>query len=431
MAIAVNSLTGPAMVNLPATFARSGILPTLATLLFVCALSALCSLHMANTISKIPGNAQFQREMEYSDAFQAYWGRKGFLLTQVLFFCCIFCLNMSSIVDTGAVVDTFLGHWWPYGGSLALQVSDDHQVAWIQWDYSSCTQEDLYSGDCVPFAGAEDGMLFTAGTFLTTLIFLPLALADLEENAHWQILGFLLLLATSLQFVVQFIWYGLDWSKASWWGTDWDDLLGVVLFNFALVIAIPAWLYEREPHVDVPTIVHSSSLLSVTLYIAVGLLGSLALPNISDNMLESLMSGAMGPTMQIGASIFAFAIIGLGIPLFSVLTRLNLSGSGLCSRRVANLLAVYFPFACAWIVNDGKSITKLLSWGGMIFTSFIGFILPITLSMYAVSQQSTASGSIAVYFGWFVSKRARLLSLQVLLALAIIAIALAIAGNLI
>lgn len=63
MSIAVNSLTGPAMLNLPSTYQQSGVIPTTLTLVFVCILSALCCLHMANTISKVPRNADFKREV--------------------------------------------------------------------------------------------------------------------------------------------------------------------------------------------------------------------------------------------------------------------------------------------------------------------------------------------------------------------------------
>jgi hypothetical protein len=63
MAIASNSLTGPAMLNLPATFQRAGLIPTTFTVIFVCILSAMCSLHLANTISKAPGNGNFLKEV--------------------------------------------------------------------------------------------------------------------------------------------------------------------------------------------------------------------------------------------------------------------------------------------------------------------------------------------------------------------------------
>jgi hypothetical protein len=69
MSIAVNSLTGPAMLNLPDTYQRAGFIPTTVTVVFVCILSALCCLHMANTLSKIPGNPNFKREVRHSFHF--------------------------------------------------------------------------------------------------------------------------------------------------------------------------------------------------------------------------------------------------------------------------------------------------------------------------------------------------------------------------
>lgn len=180
MSIAVNSLTGPAMLTLPATFQRSGVIPTIATLIFVCFLSAFGSLHMANTISKVPGNHNFKREVEFSEAFEQFWGRKSFWLTQGLFYCCITCLNISSIVDTSQVIDTFFGHWCP-GGSVALQLISFHEAHWIRWNYSICTMEELDNGECLPFAFDKDGLLITLGNVATTILFLPLALMDLKE----------------------------------------------------------------------------------------------------------------------------------------------------------------------------------------------------------------------------------------------------------
>ena len=452
MAIAINSLTGPAMLNLPATFVRSGIIPTTTTLIFVCVLSSRCSLHMANTISKVPNNIDFQQEVEYSDAFRHFLGSRWYIMTQIIFLCCITCLNISSIVDTSQVVDTFVGNWIP-GGTIALQLfsnttTDTQQqeqqqrreaeyiestfwnvVQFVRWDRSECSTDEVDQGVCLPFAGC-DGILLTFGTFITTVLFLPLALLDLKENAWWQVAGLLILLIVSLQFIVQFAMTGLKPSNLTWWGDDWNDLLGVIIFNFALVIAIPAWLYEREPHVDVPMVINYSSFVVVILYMLIGLLGAMAIPHVADNMLESMMSGAFGTLMSLGASLFAFAIVGLGIPLFSVLTRLNLTGSGLCSLRTGNMLAVYGPFAAAWMLYDGQAITKLLSWGGIIFTSLVAFILPLILSIYVVRTNDTV-GSIQVYGSWYRTKKAHLASLYVLFTLACLSIFVAILGNLV
>lgn len=360
VSIAVNSLTGPAMLGLPALFARSGIIPTCCTVLLVACLCSFCCLNLANTISKVEGNSNFKKEIEYSEAFRVFWGPAWFNFTEFLFFCCISCLNISSIVDTAQVVDTFLGNWWPWGGTAAVKINGD-TLTITRWDDSFCSQAERSDGSCTPFSKA-DGLVLTLGNLVVTMLFLPLALLPLKDNAWWQALGFTVLLLTSVQFIVTFLVSGLHLSEASFWGEDWDDLFGVVLFNFALVIAVPAWLYEREPDVDVPSVVHGSCALSALLYIVIGILGHMAIPNVSDNMLQSMMSGALGVSLQLGASLFAFAIIGLGIPLFSVLTRLNLVGSGLCSESTAKVLSVYFPFAVSWFLYDSEAITKLLSW---------------------------------------------------------------------
>merc|ERR1711935_1261831 len=175
-------------------------------------------------------------------------------------------------------------------------------------------------------------------------------------------------------------------------GTERGSLFGVVLFNFALAITIP---------------------------------------HASQNMLESLMSGVFGTSMQLCASIFAFFIIGLGCPLFSILARMNLTdGNRFLSRGTANWLAVYLPFFSSWIFYRGDAIYQLLSWGGILFTSLIAFILPLLLSLRSLDMAS-GEGSVDVYKVFNVtSKKAQKFAIRIILVLAIASIILAFLGNL-
>lgn len=59
----INTSVGPAILNLPATYQQSGFIPTTVTIVLVCILSNFCSLNLANVISKIPGNSNFQKEV--------------------------------------------------------------------------------------------------------------------------------------------------------------------------------------------------------------------------------------------------------------------------------------------------------------------------------------------------------------------------------
>jgi hypothetical protein len=188
-------------------------------------------------------------------------------------------------------VDTFLGHWFP-NGSAAFEFSRTG-IHWIRWDPENCSEKDIVAGTCYAF-GDSGNILLTMGYIFTTLIFLPMAMMDLKENSTWQIMGSVVLILVCIQFAIEFSIQGLHLTNVTLWGESWDTLFGVVLFNFCLVIVIPAWLFERHPTVDVPTIIHSSSFCGIVLYITVGALGAMSIPNVSENMLESMMSGAFG-----------------------------------------------------------------------------------------------------------------------------------------
>jgi len=240
----------------------------------------------------------------------------------------------------------------------------------------------------------------------------------------------MILITCCCQFASTFIANGLDTSNVSWWGTNWNSLMGVTIFNFALVLAIPAWLYEKKEEVDVSRVINGSSMMSMALYVVVGGLGALAVPNVSDNMLESMMSGDLGKLTQVTSCAFAFFIIGLGVPLFSVLTRLSLTGGAHFSTPSANILAIYLPFASSWMLYNGEAITRLLSWGGVICTSLVVFILPLIIALYALLTNERA-GSIDIYSGIWEnrSKEEEKKFLALLLATSFVLICIAIVGN--
>ena len=151
-------------------------------------------------------------------------------------------MNISSLVDTAEVIDTIFGHWVSTGSvAINFQIDDNKfLVRLVNWDYSGCSENMLKSGECVPFFD-EEGLLLTIGYGVTLLIFLPMAVMDLKENTFSQVISFLVLVASSLVFVILFLSEGIDWGNISWWGTEWGSLFGVILFNFTLVLAIPAW----------------------------------------------------------------------------------------------------------------------------------------------------------------------------------------------
>lgn len=424
VAIAVNSLAGPAILQLPYQYQQSGIIPTTLCLIFVGLLSSLCSLHMANAVSQVPGNSHFRRLVEFSDPFLVFWNRSAYKVTQVLFFFCATCTNVAAIVDTAEMVDAFLGfHWKSWGYSF-----DQRQM--LTWSHPPCTRSEVKQGLCEPF-GDEDyygEFLFTLGYAITTCVFLPVCLMDLKESTIWQIFGFMVLLGMSAFFCLSFLGDELSFEHVTLWGHKWGEMLGVILFNFGLVLAIPAWLHDKKPSVSVNKVVYGSTAISTAIYVLVGTLGALAIPNVNVNMLNPMISGAYGQPVQLAASVFAFVIIGLDIPLFCVLTRYNLTHSGLCSVRMANLMVVWIPWLVSWLLYQGDSIGQLLDWSGVLLTSVVAFILPLYLAL-RILLTTDHVGSIHIY-GTPISRERQVFWLYVTLFVAAAAVAAAIGGQL-
>mmetsp|Transcript_49019 Transcript_49019/g.95848 ORF Transcript_49019/g.95848 Transcript_49019/m.95848 type:complete len:518 (+) Transcript_49019:108-1661(+) len=384
ISLAYNNLVGPGIVFLPAAFQRSGIIPTTLAILFVSVLSAFSSLHMANVISKVPGNLQFRKETEYSEAFRYFGGEAAFYASQIIFFLCVMCQVVASIVDVAQVSDQF------FTKAYALQFSPEFRF--ISWSHASCLETEVEN--CIPFHN-DGNLILTGGYLISAACFLPLGMLDLKENMIWQMISFILTVLLIIQFIFTLCGNGLSTDNVSFYGESWGDLVGVILFNNSLCTCIPAWLYEKKKCVSVSTVVWSSSLLSAFTYISFGLIGAFSINSVPQNILQPLSSGYFGKVSTFCASSFAFMVIGLGIPLFCVVTRLNLVSSGLLTNRMGILIVSVLPWVFSWMLYQGGGLEEVLAWGGLLLTGVISFIAPTALALY-VTLGSETLGSISL-----------------------------------
>lgn len=72
-----------------------------------------------------------------------------------------------------------------------------------------------------------------------------------KENTRYQIFGFVLLISLSIQFIVTFLTGEIDLTNIPLWGGEWGDMIGVILFNFVLVLAVPAICHEKKPELSI------------------------------------------------------------------------------------------------------------------------------------------------------------------------------------
>jgi hypothetical protein len=80
---------------------------------------------------------------------------------------------------------------------------------------------------------------------------------------------------------------------------------------------------------------------------------------------------------------FSLAVLGLGIPHFSVIVRYNLFVGGVCSSAWSSFWGVLFPWMFAWMLYQGSGFVQFLNWTSILFSGIINFLLPLLLFLKA------------------------------------------------
>ncbi len=368
VAIAVNNLTGPGMLDLPACFQKAGLFPTSICIVVVSYVSSTTSLALSNVIARQIPDRPFSKPIEYSDAFRHNLGERWFKVTQVLFFLCVMSQAVASIVSTAQVVDAFIANIFgaTYGFQpfflFEMEMVKKDRVALAMWSPGQCDHHHRIH-DCLPFSSHHySSFVLSLGYAITAIILVPLSLMDMKENAASQKLSFFLLLVFLAEFVGSFYYNGFDPDyNFSMWGHTYKELIGVVLFNFALTPTVPAWLHEKSDDTSVPKVIWGSNALVIVLYIVVGSTGAMSIHEIPDNFLAYLSAGHQGSTTQMCANLFSFFIIGFGIPLFMIIMRYNLVNSGLVGDKTGMFLTSVLPWILSWLLYQGEGIVNIFA----------------------------------------------------------------------
>lgn len=73
-----------------------------------------------------------------------------------------------------------------------------------------------------------------------------------------------------------FIMLGLEPSRIPMIGTTQNQVLGVIVFNFAIITSLPSWVNEKQERVSVIKTIAISFPASAILYLVIGLFGGMA-----------------------------------------------------------------------------------------------------------------------------------------------------------
>ncbi len=153
-------------------------------------------------------------------------------------------------------------------------------------------------------------------------------------------------------------------------------VLGNIILNYAFIMTVPSWCNEKRRSSNVNHTVWASVGISTLCYVVIGVMGAMAFSDLHGGDILTAINNANGHTLidQISVYLFPLIAVASSIPIYSIIMRYNLVENGLCSVRVANLVAVLLPWLLVIPMTAGNSIFNSVS----NFTS-IAFQLPINL----------------------------------------------------
>jgi len=357
VALLFNNITGAAMVEMPVLFQQAGWLtyvahsrslsmahsllslsmglsygrPTLA-MLFILLVSSYASTMLVEAMASIPGNEHLENRVELSGLAKYWFAPWAYWSTQVLLNLSLLALNVSNIIVSAQTMDFTLVALFDY--SCAIELLPHPGFVHVSEAGSSIS----------PFSG----IVVSLGFVIVLLLTIPMGYFNLDDNMWLQQGAFVLTLAIVLQWLCEFVYFGLDTAHVPLLGADQSQVLGTTIFNYAYVITVPSWINELEGGVSVHKSIWIGSLLATFVYVLLGYVGGRALVFTADQTLLDALDAATHGTLHVATQIttysFPFIAFLSSIPVYSIVVRYNLLESNFCSKGWANFWGVCFPW---------------------------------------------------------------------------------------
>jgi len=384
VALLLNNITGSAMVLFPSLYQAAGWFLVTLALLAVCGLSYVCSIMIIEAMAAMPGNAKFDKRVEYTTLAYYYLGRHGYGITQLFFQLSLACNNISSIIQSVQVMDFAIAGI--FGHSCATPEFYPHFRF-------ACPP--AVSGDITVFG--NDVYLLSIGFIITALVCAPLGFWNLDDNIVIQKVSCALVNIMVMIWVGVFIAQGLDADRVPTVGTQFTNILGTTVFNFAVITSIPSWVNEKKERVSILATMGMAMPLALVLFTVIGLFGGMAYepwfngPD-ADNTLLNKLKASKSVIAQITFYLFPVVVNLTSIPVFAIMQRYNLLEAQVCGPKMANFLGVVLPWLICIPFYTGTGFSNVVNWGGIVFNSAVNFIIPPLIYIAMVRrQQATAT----------------------------------------
>lgn len=391
--ISVNTMLGPGLLAIPSAFQAAGWLPGVMGLIFGGLLTADVVVMVAKAIEIVRDNRVKQVEdgqpltegdpdllldaLEFAALARHLGGSTLEMITQFLLALSLLALACAQIIVTAQAMD----------GLFVWLAGKTYAYAPLVPNGPIITSEEL---SVMPFP--PDTLGVSAGFLLDAVICIILGFLPLSDNIVPQYIFFSLFIFALGGFVWHFINPDCDpmiFSNARLplIGSDLSGVLGVVIFNYAFIVAVPSLRADSAPKANFRAAMWGGVCFMWLMYTIYGLMGSLAFANVGGNFLSSILRGSVPFISKSAVFALSFALQP-SIPVYVILLSRNLEEAGVPGAVIWANLTPWSLAACCYMQ---KWFSEIVNWSSLLVLGFINYSIPLALVILAYDSAGEVS----------------------------------------
>ena len=378
----LNNVTGAAMVLYPVLFQTAGWVAPIVCMVAVAVLAGISSICLVKTMQLIPGNECYQQRFEFTNVAKHFLSDGQFKVVFLLFIVSLLSSAIPLIIQSAQIMDFMLVAI--FGETCGLQFTPG--VQWV------CTSNS--ASDVAPFGA--DIVILSIGVVAIAALCIPVGYLNLDDNMNIQVGATLSMVAILSIWFVFFSTLGLDAVNMPAFGTDYSRILGIVVFNYCFVTAVPSWINEKSPSVSIPRSIAQALTGATLIFASLGAIGALAYASFPDStdLLDKLnQSGNM--LMRVTYFVFPAIVNLTSIPIFSIVIKYNFLSNQVVSKPVANFVAVVLPWLLAVPFYTGAGFNTIVTWTGVFVSGIVNFVVPLYMYVVAIRKYGNECGYFA------------------------------------
>ncbi|KAJ3139418.1 hypothetical protein HK101_003642, partial [Irineochytrium annulatum] len=368
----ISSITGPGIILLPSLFQSAGWFFPLITLFIVSILTGLSGLFLVEAMTYFPGNAYFERNVEFTVLVHHFYGKKWYYLMHIVLYGSLQSFNIASIVAAVQAFDQVLVG--VFGTTCGFEVYPNSNII-----CSSAASE--------PWG--DSFMLITAGGLVFGALIIPLMNLNLDDNMILQWVSLLYMCLAVFCWAMMSFAHGVNANLLPAFGPQVTSsptaVIGQIMFNFTLANTIPSWVNTKHPKVSIHKCIWTAIWTTAAIYVVTGTTVAASFTVDTDlftAMLASNMPSGLLTLLQIINFTFPILAYLTSIPVSFIIIKLNLITSRLCSRDVATFWATIFPFLICIPLQTGPYLVEFTNWSSLFFQTCCNFVAPFMIYIF-------------------------------------------------